>query len=212
MKYLIFFSLLISQSLMAKSILLSGFDAFNGAKENNSQKVAKLIQEKFKDTDIKVHYCQLRTVYFKSAETLKDCFNELSEKPDFIISLGEGFCSGVEFELKAKNQMNSATPDNDGVVYQRKVIVNGGPRSLALSLNFSSIYKMMTKEERKYVGMSKDPGKFVCNNLAYLMAHDFNEVPFGFIHVPAHNCSRQNDLITRSVESISITIKKLFDQ
>jgi len=206
-----FIIILFSQSLMAKSILLSGFDAFNNKKENNSQVIAKLIKKEFEGTDITVEYCQLRTVYNKSSDTLKDCFHSLKEKPDFVISIGEGFCDRISFETMAFNEMDSKTPDNDGVVYRRTSIDQNGPSRKRLSLNLNNIRNRLSRADRKFVRMSKKIGSFVCNNLAYLVNSELDETPYTFVHVPHHECQNQEYKKQRSVEILKETIKNLFN-
>ena len=194
---------------MAKTILLSSFDAFDNGKANMSETVALLIKDHFKDSEIKIEYCPLRTVYYKSAETLKDCYNTLDEKPDFVISLGEGFCDSVYFNNRARNWMNSETPDNDGVVYQRRVIRENAPKKVYTTLNFKSLYKSLSRESRSFIKVKKSTGQFVCNHLSYIMSSDLEETPYGFIHVPAHNCTNLVYKTKRSVEVIVETLEKL---
>lgn len=202
--------ILFSQSLMAKSILLSGFDTFKDNPANNSEIIAQELQKQFEGTDINIHYCQLRTVYYKSADTLKDCFHSLSEKPDYVISLGEGYCDHVSFETRAFNQMKSDDADNDGVTYKNDKIIPDGPRKLNLSLNLSSVLSSLPKKDRKFTKMSKNAGRFVCNAHSYIMGTSFDEAPFAFIHVPSHNCKNQDYKKKRTLEILSKTIKALF--
>lgn len=205
------FIILFSQSLVAKSILLSGFDAFNNNKDNNSQIIAKILQKKFQGSDITIHYCQLRTVYNKSSETLQDCYHSLAKKPDYVISIGEGFCDRISFETMAFNEMNSQTADNDGVILYRRRILEDGPSKVRLSLNLKTIRSQLPRQDRKFVKMSKKIGTFVCNNLAYLVNSKFDQTPYGFIHVPSYNCKNQNDKRKRSIEILTKTINNLFN-
>lgn len=205
------FIILFSQSLLAKSILLSGFDAFNNKKGNNSQVIAKELQKQFEGSDIKIHYCQLRTVYNKSSDTLKDCYHSLSVKPDYVISIGEGYCDRISFETMAYNEMDSTFADNDGVIYARTKIDPDGPSKIRLSLNLSSIRKQLPKKDRKFVKMSKKIGNFVCNNLAYLVNSELDQTPFTFIHVPSFDCKNQNYKKKRSIEILKRTITHLFN-
>lgn len=204
------FVILFSQGLKAKSILLSGFDAFKDNLANNSEIIAKELQKQFEGSDIKVHYCQLRTVYYKSADMLKDCYHSLEEKPDYVISLGEGDCDRISFETMAYNKMSSPDADNDGITYTTGKILSDGPRKVDLSLNLSSVLKKLSKKDRKFARMSKNAGRFVCNAHSYLMANTFDESPFTFIHVPSHNCKNQGYKEKRTLEILTRTIKTLF--
>lgn len=198
---------------MAKTILLSSFDAFGEGKEkgkeNQSRIVAKLLQERFKNTDIKIHHCELRTVYYKSAETLKDCYNSLPEKPDFVISLGEGYCDSVYFNIRAGNLMQSETADNDGVVFKHNIIRKDGPKKIYTPLNLKLTYKKLSKRSRSFIKNKKNTGTFVCNNLSYIMSNDLEETPYSFIHIPDYSCKNLKYKTKRSVEVIAETLEKL---
>ena len=195
---------------MAKIVLISGFDPFLGGAGNNSTVIGEKIERRFQEQEIKIIFCPLRTVYFKASEALKDCINAQTEKIDFVISLGEAFCRDVKFETRAVNFMKDHGGDNDGVSYSAEVIDSSSPEYLPMTINLSSVRSKLPRKMRKYTKISKDAGTFVCNNTAYLMTRDL-DIPYAFIHVPAHNCSRSNYLVERSVNILEKTIQELFN-
>lgn len=211
MKFLLPLLLIFSEAVLAKTVLISGFDAFDGNKGNNSEIVAKNLEGKFKNSEINIKFCPLRTVYFKSSETLKDCLNEMPEKPDYIIGLGEGPCKGIKFERKAVNFMKDISSDNDGVHYEGEVIRVNGASKVDMSLNLTPLYKMLSRNDRKFVKLSNDQGTFVCNNLSYIMVNDILDTPYTFIHVPAFNCKGSDKLVERSTDILEKTIYNLFN-
>jgi pyrrolidone-carboxylate peptidase len=194
--------MMIAMEGQAKTVLLSAFDPFNNALKNNSTIVAKKLMEKFKDSGIKIHYCELPTIYDKASQKLLDCYHELPVKPDVIISLGEGLCHGAKFETRAINRMHSTIPDNDGVLYKKREINPGQNKYQSLNLDFKSFFQHLSKADKRVHRLSKDMGEFVCNQTAYLMMQESLEVPYGFIHVPGQKCRGEKDLIDKTVDVI----------
>ncbi len=210
MKAILLFTLLVTQNLFAKTIVISGFDAFDGNKGNNSQVIGKALEKRFNNKQINVKYCQLRTVYFKSSEQLKDCINSLDEQPDYIIALGEAHCNGLHFETKAKNWMKDISQDNDGVHFEGEPIRPDQKESVKMSLELRPLYKMLSRSDRRFVKISKDQGTFVCNNLSYIMESDLEDIKYTFIHVPRNNCKKSDKLVSRSIDVLTKTIENLF--
>jgi len=211
MKLLLLIILTSTQLAFSKTVLVSGFDAFDGNLGNNSELVGKRLSERFKDSEIKIKFCSLRTVYFKSSEMLKDCLNEMPERPDYIIGLGEGPCRGLKFEKEAINLMKDISSDNDGVHYSSQLIREGSPKKIKMSLDLTPLYKMLSRADRKFVKLSKDQGTFVCNNLSYIITNDIEDIPYTFIHVPAFNCQNRLELELKSTDILESTIKNLFN-
>jgi pyrrolidone-carboxylate peptidase len=211
MKKLLLLILFLNTNLMANTVVISGFDAFDNNSGNNSEVIGKLLQKKFLDSSINVHYCQLRTVYFKSSEELKDCINSLPNTPDFVIGLGENNCKGLKFETRAKNWMKDISHDNDGIHYSGEVIRAGENKKVIMSLNLKPLYKLLSKADRKFVTLSKNQGSFVCNNLSFIMAKDLTNIAYTFIHVPSFSCKDQDKLVNKSVNILTKTIKNLFN-
>ncbi len=203
------FAVLTVSSAYSKHIVLSGFDTFHGGTGNNSSVVAEKLVKRFASTDIKITFCPLRTVYFKAAESLKDCIASAETKPDFILSLGEAFCKDVKFETSAINIMSDYGGDNDGVHYTGEEIIPGANKYVPMSLNLRPLKRMLPRSMKKYIKVSSDAGTFVCNNTAYLMARE-SDIPFAFIHVPAHKCAQSTMLVERSTQILEATIKNLY--
>jgi pyrrolidone-carboxylate peptidase len=203
--------LFLSTELIASTVVVSGFDAFDNNLGNNSEVIGKILSKNFSNKNINIHFCGLRTVYFKSSEQLKDCINSLPIKPDYIIGLGEANCKGLKFETKAKNWMKDISQDNDGIHYEGEVIRPGETQSVAMTLDLKPIYSLLSRKDKRFITVSKDQGTFVCNNLSYIMASDITDIPYTFIHVPRYNCKGSDKLVKRSVDILTKTIQKLFN-
>lgn len=172
-------------------ILISSFDAFDNAKGNNSRVMAKKLVEDFKKEhpEVELVHCELRTVYDKSFETLKDCYSQMKNKPKFIISLGEGGCNKFKIETRAQNLDSDYTSDNDGIHRVKERIIRGASKYLPLSFNWSKQYCALTNKEKKILEISNNAGTFVCNHISYKMRYYFPELSFAFAHVPTFKCA-----------------------
>jgi pyroglutamyl-peptidase len=200
-----------AMNTQAKTVLISGFDPFLGGTGNNSTIIAQKLQKRFEGSEISIVFCPLRTVYFKASEDLKSCIAAQEIKPDFVISLGEAFCRDVKFESRSVNWMKNTGTDNDGFGYPNGELIDpSSPKYLPMTIDLASIKKKMSRKEKKYILLSDNAGTFVCNNTSYIMSRD-SDIPYAFIHVPAHSCRRQSLLIGRSVQILEKTVKYLFD-
>lgn len=179
-----------SQALAEQSVLISGFDPFDGAGANYSEKMAKELVEKLqkKRPEIEFKFCALRTVYDKAADQLIDCARSLKYPPKFILSLGEDGCGGIQLETSPINLDRDNSADNDGIHRENEPIIPGAPPRSRINLPYHKAWCQLSDREKRFAKISNHPGSFVCNNTAYRMSYEYPETRFGFIHVPAHNC------------------------
>lgn len=199
-----------SLNIQAKTVLISSFDSFGGAKANSTRIVAENLVGLFSENEkINIVHCRLRTIYYESYEELIDCIATMKTPPDYIISLGETGCLRMKYETRAKNIMKDSFGDNNGTQYSNELITVGGKSSLKLSLDLKTSVSRLSLKNRLWMGRSYNAGTFVCNNLSYLMAQNQAGFQFSFIHIPKHSCSNSRRKINRSVRVISKIIRIL---
>lgn len=184
-------------SLWAKpTILISYFDAFGGAKFNNSSIISSELVKRFDARDeLQIEICPLNTVFDKSFRQLEYCINQIAEEPLMILGLGEAICN-LKVETIARNKDKTYGPDNEGNERQG-TIIKGVEDYIGLRYPLHEMYCSLKPEERKTIVVSNDAGSFVCNNLMFKMAHYYPQYQFGFIHVPAHKC---DDLVVKNLD------------
>lgn len=202
------FLMLISSGVWARPVvLLSYFNAFGKAPFNNSERVALKLKDAFANhPDIDLKLCPLQTVYDKSFLELDDCLRALPEEPVFVLSLGETGCD-LKVETMGRNSDKSNGPDNDGNERNSTPIRPDGAKEIGLTYPLAEMYCALPQSERKLITVSNNAGAFVCNNLAYHMAYTFEDhFKFGFIHVPANNCSNLDARTEVAVRNLSIMI------
>lgn len=199
MKLLVFLALF-SGVLWAKPLVLVGhFDAFGKAPFNNSEKVAKVLFEKMKDhPEVELRLCSLTTVFDKSFYQLEDCYKSLPHEPKMILGLGESNCN-FKIEIMARNFDKTKGADNEGNE-RNAVIIPGAPNEFGFRYPLADMYCSLPQKERAMIEVSNNAGAFVCNNLAYQFAFHYQDVVFGFIHVPANNC---RDIETKTATAVS---------
>lgn len=126
-------------------------------------------------------------------------------EPDVVLGFGQGR-SVVDLERVAYNRKDSATfsggiPDNRGVVEEGAPVVEGGPAELYTGLPVEDIRQQL-EADGIAVGLSDDPGRYVCNNLFYRLMSDSQGTSrvAGFIHLP--RISRIDDVDAAMLQTV----------
>lgn len=192
-------------------VLVSYFDAFDGAPFNNSEKMALALLEKVKDhPEFELKLCGLNTIFDKSTYQLEDCLKSMPVPPQLILGLGEANCN-FKVETVGRNFDKSMGPDNEGNERNNSVIIPEAPKVIGLNYPLAQMYCSLPKSDRKDIEVSNDAGSFVCNNLAFQFAQLYRELTFGFIHVPSHHCrnlAKKDQVTLKNLETmISAAVK-----
>lgn len=209
---LAFIILLFSTVIQARPVvLLSHFDAFGKAPFNNSTKVALALYERVKNNpEYELKLCHLNTVFDKSFHQLEDCLYALEQTPDLVLGLGEANCN-FKIEIMGRNLDKTKGPDNEGNERNNTPIIANGPKEIGLTYPLAQMYCALPESDRKETEVSNNAGTFVCNNLAYQFTEKFEDLSFGFIHVPTNDCrglDAKNVVALRNLEAmISAAIK-----
>ena len=190
MKYMFLLILVTLPAWGRPLILISYFDPFGGSSFNNSERIGKILEAKFnaETSLIEVKLCSLNTIFDKAYAQTEECLKNLPERPVMVIGLGESTCQ-LKIETMMRNNDKTYSPDNAGVERNNSPIIYGAPKILGLRYPLPQMFCALTDRERKDVDVSNDAGSFVCNNTAYQMSYHYPEIQYGFIHVPANNCS-----------------------
>ncbi len=208
MKLLLIGTLILLNFTAYSSVLITSFDAFSGGSSNNSRKIALKIYEQLKDK-IDISHCPLTTAYDYATEQIALCLANSTEQPKLVISLGEGGCGNLKLETVAYNWDNGWGADNIGQRRRGSQIIKGAPKSLGLNIDWSEPFCELDYNKQKSITLaSNDAQRFVCNNTMYNMSYKFPELPYGFIHVPAHQCRPSLQKIEEATEIIAQMIIK----
>jgi len=167
------------------SILITGFEPFDGAEKNPSWEAVQLLPEEI--AGHAVHRMQLPVVYGQCGEMLCELIEKV--QPDCVLCFGQAAGrEGISLENTAVNVKASSSPDNAGVTFSGETIDPNGPESLRARLPLKELCAEL-KDAGFPVKISFSAGTYVCNDLFYEMLQyaEENDSPkmCGFIHIPA---------------------------
>ena len=168
---------------MKKTVLLTGFEPFNGAAINPAWEAVRALKG-WVDGDFMVEILQLPCVFGQANRVLCGAVDEI--KPDVVICVGQaGGRADLTVERVAINVDDAPILDNDGQQPVDAPIAAEGPAAYFASLPVKAIVGAM-RERGLRASVSQTAGTFVCNHVFYGLMHHLQgrEVSGGFIHVP----------------------------
>ena len=168
---------------MKKTVLLTGFEPFNGAAINPAWEAVRALKG-WSGDDFYVEVLQLPCVFGFANLVLRGAIDEM--KPQVVICVGQaGGRADLTVERVAINVDDAPILDNDRRQPVDAPIVAGGPAAYFATLPVKAIVASM-RERGLAASVSQTAGTFVCNHVFYgLMNHiDGNGALGGFIHVP----------------------------
>lgn len=168
-----------------KTVLLSGFEPFDGETVNPSwEAVRSLAGEKVDGMEIRV--CCLPTVFGKSQDRLREAIRH--EQPEVVIAVGQaGGRTAITPERVAINLEDARIPDNEGNQPVDRPVVEGAPVAYWSTLPIKRMVRAM-REEGIPAAVSHTAGTYVCNHLFFGLMHEIHQsqhsIRGGFIHIP----------------------------
>ncbi|RYF02663.1 MAG: pyroglutamyl-peptidase I [Oxalobacteraceae bacterium] len=168
---------------MTKTVLLTGFEPFNGADVNPSWEAARAL-DGWSGPGFQVAARELPCVFGRANLALFDAIDAL--QPDIVIAVGQaGGRHEISVERVALNVDDATIPDNAGQQPVDATIADGGPAAYFSTLPIKAIVRALRLRGFP-AGVSQTAGTFVCNHVFYgLMQHAQGRgIKAGFIHVP----------------------------
>lgn len=164
------------------SILLTGFDPFDGASVNPSWEAVSRVPDVIAGHE--AHRVQLPTVFGRAADLLRQEIARV--RPEVVICCGvANGRQGVTPELVAINYRHARIPDNAGQQYFGQPIDPAGPAAYMTRLPVHAMIDAM-KAEGIPAYLSLSAGAYVCNDVYWALLA--SEADFGhkglFVHVP----------------------------
>jgi pyroglutamyl-peptidase len=170
-----------------KTVLLTGFDPFDGAAINPSWEAVRQLDGwsgKGEGTAFRVVARELPCVFGRAAEALRGFVDEV--RPDVVIAVGQaGGRPEISIERIAINVDDARIPCNAGLQPVDLPIVADGPAAYFTTLPIKAMVAAIRERGIK-AGVSQTAGTFVCNHVFYALMHHVRKQPVkaGFIHVP----------------------------
>jgi len=170
---------------MIKTVLLTGFEPFNGATINPAWEAVRAL-EGWQGENFQVEVRQLPCVFGDAIEDLTALIDELH--PDVVIAVGQaGGRPDISVERVAINVDDASILDNGGQQPVDTAIAADGPAAYFSTLPIKAIVHAL-REHGLVAGVSQTAGTFVCNHVFYGLMHhaaaQAQPIKAGFIHVP----------------------------
>jgi pyroglutamyl-peptidase len=172
---------------MMKTVLLTGFDPFDGAAINPSWEAVRRLDGwsgEGASGPFRVVAREVPCVFGRAAETLCGFVDEV--RPDVVIAVGQaGGRPEISLERIAINVDDARIADNAGQQPVDVPIVADGPAAYFTTLPIKAMTAAI-REQGIRAGVSQTAGTFVCNHVFYALMHQVRGLPVkaGFIHVP----------------------------
>lgn len=165
-------------------ILLTGFDPFGGETVNPSWEAVSALHGR-RVGGHRIVALQLPTEFAASLRALRRALRE--ERPAIALGVGQaGGRSRLSLERVAINVNDARIPDNAGAQPVDEPVVAGGPAAYFSTLPIKAMLAAL-REEGLPAEISNTAGTYVCNHIAYAMAHYTARqrgVRTGFLHIP----------------------------
>jgi pyroglutamyl-peptidase len=165
--------------------LVTGFEAFGGARTNASYAAVARLPARIGALDIVA--AQLPTSYARAGAAL---VREIERaKPALVLCVGEaGERSELNIERVALNVQDARLADNDGAQPIDVPVINGAPTAYFATLPVRAIRDALIAAHLPAT-LSNSAGTFVCNHVFYTLMHFAaaarTKLRGGFLHVPA---------------------------
>lgn len=198
-------------------ILVSGFDPFGGESINPSIEAVKCLPDTI--LEVEIIKLEIPTVIGKSIDVLTQAVYDY--KPDIVLCVGQaGGRSDITVERVAINVNDCRIKDNEGNQPIDEPIVSEGPDAYFLTLPIKSIVSNIQAQGIP-ASVSNTAGTFICNHVAYGMAHlaktKYPNMKTGFIHIPflAEQVTTKFNMPSMSLElivqALEVVIKTIIE-
>ncbi|GAA1409897.1 pyroglutamyl-peptidase I [Oerskovia paurometabola] len=167
------------------TVLLSGFEPFDGAATNASWQAVSALRDAW-DADEPLVAVELPCTFAGAWPALLAAIQEY--RPRVVVAVGlAGGADVVRLERVAINVVDARIPDNEGSAPVDVPVVEGGPAAYFTTLPLKPSL-VAVREAGVPVAVSGTAGTYVCNATFYDLvrwADGRDEVRAGFVHVPA---------------------------
>ena len=167
-----------------KTLLITGFEPFDGEAVNPSWAVAQALQGQV-IAGAHIAAVQLPCVFAQALPALQAALDR--QRPAWVLALGlAGSRSAISVERVAVNLADARIPDNAGAQPVDEPVVAGGPAAYFTGLPAKAIVAAL-RQAGWPAELSHSAGSFVCNQVFYGLMHALAARPGvvgGFIHLP----------------------------
>ena len=165
-------------------MLVTGFEPFDGAAVNPSQRVVEVLAAS-PPTGVELQTVVLPVSYARAADALRAAVRDA--RPDVVVCFGQADGrSGISVEQFAHNLDSAESVDSDGVASDAEIDPDG-PAAYGSTLPVAGIVEAL-RAEGVPAAESRDAGGFLCNHVFYVLMRmlevERRGARGGFVHVP----------------------------
>lgn len=167
---------------MPTTVLLTGFEPFDGAADNPSIDVARAVARQWPGPEQFV-VAELPVAYSRAGAQVAELLARVNPR----VAVGVGLAAGrtrLSLERLAVNLCDARIPDSDGHQPDADPVLPGGPTALWSNL---PVKRMVTAAEAECPAeLSMTAGTYVCNAVFYQLVHwaTARRRRAGFVHIP----------------------------
>jgi pyroglutamyl-peptidase len=168
---------------VGQSVLVTGFEPFDGETLNPSMAVAQALHGMRLDGH-RVHAAVLPCVFGDALQALDEAMSRV--RPALVLALGQAGRAEISVERVAINVDDARIADNAGARPIDRAVVDGGPAAYFSSLPIKAMVETMRRAGLP-AAVSQTAGTFVCNHVFYGLMHRLMACPGvrgGFVHLP----------------------------
>ncbi|MEN9774255.1 MAG: Pyrrolidone-carboxylate peptidase [Pseudomonadota bacterium] len=166
-----------------RTVLITGFEPFDGHRLNVSWEVARALPARSPDGESWIAH-RLPCTFEACAVELPRLLDHV--QPDCVIALGQAEGrADITIERIAVNVRDARIPDNAGAQPIDLPVVEGAPLAYLSTLPWRALVTSL-RESAMPVSLSNTAGTFVCNAGFFVLQHHLRDraVPSGFVHLP----------------------------
>ncbi|MHA1247527.1 MAG: pyroglutamyl-peptidase I family protein [Candidatus Thorarchaeota archaeon] len=169
---------------MTGTVLVTGFEPFDGFEVNPSAEVARSL-----DGEVVATYDVIGRVlpldYRSLGETLERLVTE--HRPDVVLACGQANRGAITLERIAINAVSTTREDNTGYAPERDLIIEYGPAAYFTTIDVHRLAEVL-RTHGIPAEVSYHAGTYGCNWVLYFLLHRaaMDEQPerIGFVHIP----------------------------
>lgn len=169
--------------MTASTVLLTGFEPFDGETVNPSWLIAESLQGEL--AGARVASVRLPCAFAAALPALDRALQQ--QRPDLVVCLGQAGRPAIGVERVAINLCDARIADNTGAQPIDCPVIEGGPAAYFSTLPVKAMTQAVREAGIAAVEVSHSAGTFVCNQVFYGLMHRLRSRPGvrgGFIHVP----------------------------